>query len=124
MTGYLDDMSDVLDDGTVVIVPLLSGSGTRVKILEAWARGLPVVSTSKGAEGLDAVDGRDLLIADEPDAFADACTRLVSDGGLRQLLRESGRARFESEYRWADIGAEFRELLVPRSVATHQVEKL
>jgi glycosyltransferase involved in cell wall biosynthesis len=70
----------------VVACPLRFGSGTRVKSLEAFAHRLPVVSTRAGADGLDVRDGEHLLLADEPDAFAKACTRLLRDFGLREHL--------------------------------------
>ena len=106
VTGYLENMGEAFGPGTVVVVPLLARSGTRLKIIEAWARGLPVVSTSKGAEGLGAVDGENLLIADDPRSFAAACVRLAGSATLRRQLTEAGRRRYEAEFTWAQIGNE------------------
>ena len=74
------------------------GSGTRVKILEAWANRIPVVSTTVGAEGLDAVDGTHLLLADNPADFANAVERLLSDGNLRADIIDEGERRFEGRH--------------------------
>jgi hypothetical protein len=75
----------------ICLVPLLSGSGIRMRILEAWARGLPVVATTVAARGLEVSSGRELLIADSPEAFAAATRRLAHDLGLRAALVEGGR---------------------------------
>jgi glycosyltransferase involved in cell wall biosynthesis len=99
-TGAVDDAVEELARAKVAIVPLRAGSGTRVKILEAWAAGIPVVSTTLGAEGLDVADGRDLVIADEPERFADAVSALLSSLESRRRIGSSGRALFEREYTW------------------------
>ena len=92
-TGWVDDPVDVLAEADIVIVPLLGGAGTRIKILEAWAQGLPIVSTSIGAHGLHVEDEVDVLLADSPSAFAAAVYRLSRDVELRRRLREHGLAR-------------------------------
>jgi glycosyltransferase involved in cell wall biosynthesis len=84
----------------VAVVPILAGSGTRFKILEAWAAGLPVVSTTVGAEGLPARDGHNLLLADGGAAFAEAVTRLLKCSTLRQSLGSAGRLLLEKEFTW------------------------
>ena len=73
-------------------MPLLTGSGIRMRILEAWARGLPVVATRVAAAGLAVESGRELLIADSADAFAQAVQRLQADATLRAQLIANGRA--------------------------------
>jgi glycosyltransferase involved in cell wall biosynthesis len=78
----------------------LAGSGTRLKILEAWAAGLPVVSTSLGAEGLPALDGENLLLADTGPAIAAALTRVLESPALRQQLGHAGRLLLEKEFTW------------------------
>jgi glycosyltransferase involved in cell wall biosynthesis len=98
-TGRVDDPVDYLAQADVVVVPLRSGGGTRIKIIEAWAYGVPVVSTSIGAYGLGASDAVDLLIADTPEAFAEAVERLLDDVALRTSLRENGLRR-ASDLTW------------------------
>ena len=85
------------------IVPLFAGSGMRVKILDAWRWGLPVISTSIGAEGIGYRDGENILIADEPEAFARAVVRLMIDDGLNQALRQNGRGWVEEHYDWQRV---------------------
>ncbi|MFD2880243.1 glycosyltransferase family 4 protein [Paenibacillus rhizoplanae] len=79
ITGYVDSVADYIRKAQVVIAPLLEGSGTRLKILEAWALRIPVVSSSKGAEGLLCEHSRNIMIADDPASFADSVTLLLQD---------------------------------------------
>ena len=104
LTGYVDDVRPLLDDAAVHVVPLRVGGGTRLKILNSWAMGKPVVSTSVGAEGLDAVDGTNILIADQPADFAAAVMRVLEDGSLSQRLGHAGRNTVERLYSWNVIG--------------------
>jgi glycosyltransferase involved in cell wall biosynthesis len=94
VTGFVEDMTVELARADVVAVPVRFASGTRVKILEAFAHGVPVVSTVVGAEGLDIRDGHEALLADEPGAFADACCRVLTDLPLRRRLVTNARATF------------------------------
>ena len=100
VTGLVPSMADELAVADLVLVPLRSGSGTRLKILAAFAQRVPVVSTSIGAEGLGAIDGTHLLIADTPADLAAACERVCADPDLRTRLADGGQAlfleRFES----------------------------
>jgi glycosyltransferase involved in cell wall biosynthesis len=89
---------------TGVVVPLRLGSGTRLKIVEAWAMAKPIVSTTLGAEGIDGVPGRDILIADEPDAFAKATVRILDDPAFAKALGEAGRRLAEERYSWRAAG--------------------
>ena len=82
----------------VAVAPLRAGGGTRIKILEAFAHGRPVVSTPLGAEGLDALPGVHLLLADDPAPFADACLQLLRDDTLAQRLIEASAALVASRY--------------------------
>jgi len=84
----------------VAIIPLLAGSGTRVKILEAWAAATPVVSTTFGAQGLDGSNETHLLLADEPRQFAGAITRLLTSQEVRLRIGIAGRRLFEERYTW------------------------
>ncbi len=102
-SGPVEDAVAELAGCKVVVVPLLSGSGTRLKIVEAWAAGRAVVSTTLGAEGLPAEDGRDLILADEPDRFAAAVSDLLASPARRAALGARGRALFESRLHWATV---------------------
>ena len=98
--GAVDNAVGELARCRVAVVPLLAASGTRLKILEAWAAGLPVVSTSMGAEGLGARHGEHLLLADDAPAFARAVTRLLACKNLREDLGMAGRLLLEKEFTW------------------------
>jgi len=100
LIGPVDDAVASIAEAKTCIVPLLSGSGTRFKILEAWAASRAVVSTALGAEGLGARSGEHLLIANDPAEFAAAILRLLQDSGLRRQLGESGRALYLERYTW------------------------
>jgi glycosyltransferase involved in cell wall biosynthesis len=100
LLGPVDDAILELARAKVAIVPLLAGSGTRVKILEAWAAGVPVVSTPLGAEGLPARAGEHLLLADGAPAFRDAVSSLLASPALRDGIGRAGRYLFECEFTW------------------------
>ncbi|MBM3989205.1 MAG: glycosyltransferase [Planctomycetes bacterium] len=89
--GYVDDLTPIYRAADIAIVPLRAGGGTRIKILEAFAHGLPVVATSEGAEGLDVVDGQHILIGHSPEAFANACMRLMEESDLARRLAAAAR---------------------------------
>ena len=109
-TGYLDDVRPAVASAWAEVVPLLSGSGTRLKVLEAMALGTPVVSTSKGVEGLEVEPGRDLLVADGAAAFADATSRLLGDPALRARLSSAGRALVHARYDWKASQRAWRDI--------------
>jgi glycosyltransferase involved in cell wall biosynthesis len=95
------DVPDVVayyEHATVVVAPIWAGSGTRIKILEAFSFGLPVVSTSLGAEGLGTVDGQHLLIADTPSSFAQKIVSLLGDEALRHRLAREADELLERDF--------------------------
>ena len=100
-------VADYYRRATLAVVPLSWGGGTRIKILEAWALGVPVISTPVGCEGLDATDGEHLAIASRPDEFARACVQLLQNPALRRQFIERGRElvwrKFRREAVQADI---------------------
>jgi glycosyltransferase involved in cell wall biosynthesis len=98
LVGPVSDAIEELARAKAAVVPLLSGSGTRFKILEAWCAGTPVVSTRLGAEGLDAEAGRDYIAADSPGEFASAVLRLLENGNEQANLSACGRNLFEQRY--------------------------
>lgn len=100
VSGPVDDPLGELARAKVAIVPVLAGSGTRIKIIEAWAAGVPVVSTPLGAEGLAARAGEHLLLADGAPAFRDAVSSLLASPALRDRTGRAGRYLFECEFTW------------------------
>lgn len=125
VTGFVEDIASVASHAAVFVVPLRSGSGLRVKILNALAMGLPVVSTSVGCEGIGAEHGRHLLIADGEEEFADAVVRLLSDFDLRKRLAEEGRAFVEANYSWDNICLrldETLEMIQEKGVGSQELE--
>ncbi|MDR7418867.1 MAG: glycosyltransferase family 4 protein [Armatimonadota bacterium] len=106
VTGVVPDMRPELATADLVAVPMRFGGGTRIKILEAFAHRIPVVSTTAGAEGFDVAHERELLLADDAEAFAAACVRLLGDIGLRRALTEAAHRLFQARHRWPDIERE------------------
>ena len=92
------DSREAFPPGAILAVPLRIASGVRMKILEAWARGVPVVATTKAVAGLDARDGEELLIADDPREFAAAIGRLQADQAFARACGEAGRARLRAHH--------------------------
>ncbi len=111
LTGYLDDIQSAVAQSWACVVPLRVGGGTRLKILEAMALGTPVVSTSKGAEGLQVTPGKDILISDDPGDFARTLVRLFEDEGLRRKLSAAGRRLVEEKYSWEMCVRRLEQLL-------------
>lgn len=95
------------DGADIFIVPLRAGGGTRIKIIEALAKGLPCIATSIGCEGLPVEDGVHLLIADSTDELVSATLRLLDDSDLRATLAVNGRRLVEQQFDWAAIGDAF-----------------
>jgi glycosyltransferase involved in cell wall biosynthesis len=103
LVGRVEDLRGELDATDVSVVPIRIGAGTRLKVVEALANHLPMVTTTVGCEGIDVVDGESALIADDARTFADACLRLVADGELRQRLADRGAELFADRYAWSGI---------------------
>lgn len=99
-TGMVENAVAELARADVAVVPLLSGSGTRLKILEAWAAGTPVVSTRLGAEGLGEWDGLPVTLADNADEFSAKIVRLLCQPDEAAALGVAGRQRFERSFTW------------------------
>ena len=111
LTGYKVDVRPSVGTAWACVVPLITGGGTRLKILEAMALGTPVVATSKGAEGIKVKNHEDILIADNPREFASHVVRLLNSRSLRDRLSIAGRALVEKQYSWDSIGQEFLEII-------------
>lgn len=112
LTGFVPDIRTVLATAMICAVPLRTGGGTRLKILEAWAAGVPVVSTEIGAVGLaGSENGSHLLLADTPEMFAQACTKLLMLPDLRQQIEKNARRLVEERYNWKGIAKQITGLL-------------
>jgi glycosyltransferase involved in cell wall biosynthesis len=109
--GRVESAADAYAGASALVVPLRFGGGSRLKIIEAWALGRPVVSTPQGAEGLDAADGEHLLLANDAAAFAAAIGRLAADHALRARLVDNGRRRAARDHDWRALGERFRLLV-------------
>ena len=103
LTGFVPEIQPYIGAADVFVTPLRMGSGTRLKLLEAMAMGRAIVSTRLGAEGLHVQDGEHLLLADEPDAFADAVVALLGDDARRRALGERGREFVLAHHDWAAV---------------------
>jgi glycosyltransferase involved in cell wall biosynthesis len=104
LAGFVDDVGAAVDAASVYVVPLRTGSGTRLKVLEAMAHGKPIVTTTIGAQGIDLVPGAEALFADDADAFAAAVVRVLGDAGLAAQLGAAACAKAQTRYDWAAIG--------------------
>jgi glycosyltransferase involved in cell wall biosynthesis len=102
--GRVPDVRPEVGQAAVVVVPLRSGGGTRLKILEAMSMARPVVSTSIGAEGIEIVHGRDALLVDDADAFASAAARLLADPAEGERIGAAGRRLVIDRYDWKSLG--------------------
>jgi len=110
VTGYVPHPMPYLAETAVFIVPLHAAGGMRVKILDAWCWGVPIVSTSIGAEGIAVRDGENILIADTPDTFAQAVVRVLQEPTLGERLRENGRRWVQERYNWRRVYARWDEV--------------
>jgi glycosyltransferase involved in cell wall biosynthesis len=99
IVGEVEDLRPELEAADLAVVPVRFGGGTRLKILEAFAYRIPVVSTTVGCEGLDVVDGREVAVADGADALANACIRVLTDRDLRRHLTDVAYDRWEQDFR-------------------------
>lgn len=96
--GFLEDLEPLYDRSLAMLAPVLGGSGIRIKVLEGFRAGLPIVTTSDGASGLPLIDGKEALVADDPDGFAERVERLVRDADLRTRLRDEGYEYLEKHH--------------------------
>lgn len=111
LAGYVDDIKSLIASSTVALAPLWSGGGTRLKILEAMAVGTPVIATSKGAEGLEAIQGEHLFLADDPVHFAEAVVQLLQDIELRSNISINARQLVMEKYNWLSVMPAFLVLV-------------
>jgi len=112
VTGTVPDVRPFLWGATASIVPLRVGGGTRLKIFESMAAGVPVVSTTIGAEGLAVQPGVEILLADDPAPFAECCLRVLEDSVARTRMAQAARGRVSSCFSWEAAALAFERLLV------------
>jgi glycosyltransferase involved in cell wall biosynthesis len=110
VTGTVPDVRPYLAEGSVCVVPLRAGGGTRIKIFEAMAAGLPVVSTSIGAEGLPLEDGTHCYLADEPKPFADRVVQLLKETEAARQMAETAAKLVRDEFGWERVSDIFEQL--------------
>jgi glycosyltransferase involved in cell wall biosynthesis len=111
VTGTIPDIRPWLWGARVSIVPLRIGGGTRLKIYEAMAAGAPVVSTTVGAEGLDVQHGNNILLADDPAAFAECCLGLLTHDERRRAMASTARDHVVRNYSWDGVARTFEAIL-------------
>jgi len=104
VTGTVDDVRPFYHSALAAVVPLRVGGGTRLKVLEAMAAGTPVISTTLGAEGLAVTAGKDILVADSPEAIADTVASLQAESPAWQSLVTNARTLVQTQYDWSVIG--------------------
>jgi polysaccharide biosynthesis protein PslH len=107
VTGRVEDVRPYMDRAAVYIVPLRIGGGTRLKIYEAMAMEKAIVSTSIGAEGLPVTNGEEIVLADEPEAFADAVVKLFKHQELADEIGQRAAARVRKEFGWDTVADSF-----------------
>ena len=106
LTGFVADLRPHLAAAAVVVVPLRLGGGTRLKIVEAMSMGKAIVSTELGAEGIEAIPGRDILVEDEPATFAETVNRLLAEPSLASRIGQSARQLAVARYGWSGAARE------------------
>lgn len=100
VTGYVTNLTPYMEAAALMVVPVRAGGGMRVRLLEAFARAMPAVTTTVGLEGIEATHGREVLVADDAVSFAAATVRLLGDKSLQRQLAENGRSLAETCYDW------------------------
>ncbi len=111
VVGAVDEVEPELRGATLSVVPIRFGAGTRLKVVEAYANRLPVVSTSVGREGIEGVHGEHLMVGDDAGSFAAACVELLRHPERRRALAAAAAALYEERYRWSSIQERLRRLV-------------
>ncbi|MBI4761662.1 MAG: glycosyltransferase family 4 protein [Chloroflexota bacterium] len=103
VTGYVDDLRPYLEESALMVVPVRAGGGMRVRILEAFAYAMPVVTTTVGLEGIHGTHGHDVLVADTPAEFSSRTVELLQDASLQDKLASNGRKLATTKYDWQAV---------------------
>ncbi len=117
VTGFVEDVRPYMARAIVQVVPLRSGGGTRLKVLEGLSFGIATVSTSVGTEGIDVVDYQHVLLADTPQDFADRVVEILGSRNLQNHLRNRGRELVEKKYSWQAVGKDL-ELYIKTALSS------
>ena len=110
LLGYVDDVRPFFANAMISVCPIINGGGTRIKILDALAMGMPIVSTSIGCEGIDVTPGADVFIADTPEEFAEKVDSIITDTRTRQSMSKNARKTAEGKYSWKAISEKLDRL--------------
>jgi glycosyltransferase involved in cell wall biosynthesis len=113
VTGYVPELKPYLEQAALMVIPVRAGSGMRVRILEALAQAMPLVTTTVGLEGIHARHGEHVLVADTPEDFASAVIRLIGDADLQQKLAQNGRRLAEDAYDWRVVLKKLDQVIRP-----------
>jgi polysaccharide biosynthesis protein PslH len=122
LTGRVDDVRPFMNRSSVYVLPMRTGSGTRLKVLEAMASGKAIVSTPIGAEGLPVTDGENIILAESPQKFAESVVRLIRDGGARRRLEMSARALAEGGLSWRAAAERLEKAVLATLSASRNLE--
>lgn len=122
VTGTVDDIRPYVDTARVYVVPIRIGGGTRIKIYEALAQKKAIISTTIGAEGLPLEDGKHIIIADDPNDFAEAVVKIMNDDKLNTSISENGYSLVTEKYSWEKVAADFSRAL--KQVINHRRGKV
>ena len=120
--GFVDDLSSVLSQCQLAIIPIVSGSGVKVKTLTLLASGLPVVTTSEGVEGINVTNGVDCLIADDQKSFSESVERLCSDSSFGDLLQTNGRKLIQENFSAQRQNESLRNI-ISDAIKVHRIEE-
>ncbi len=118
--GYVPDLNPCLEQSAMIIVPVNAGSGMRVRILEAFAHAMPVVTTTIGLEGINAVQGEDVFVADDPHQFATAIVDLLENRKLQERLAINGRRLALEQYDWK-VALKKLDAIYSNGVSNHEL---
>jgi glycosyltransferase involved in cell wall biosynthesis len=121
VTGPVPDMRPYLAAASIMVAPLFQGSGTRFKILEAFAAQVPIVSTTKGAEGLQTIDGTHLLIAESADEFVASIQRLWTEESLAKMLTANGLEWVKLHYSWKETNLRIKQAI--HQLNNHNIQR-
>lgn len=110
VTGYVESVRPYLAKSSIFIAPMILGTGIKTKVLEAMAMGKPVLTTSIGAQGIDAISGEDMIIADDPREFAVYAVELLRNKQLRKRLGDNARKLMEAKYSWKEMAERLHQI--------------